>query len=136
MEEARGAHLAISQRLTNLRAKEADLHKLREAAAMVAVEDEDSEVEEVDEAEVASTQDSHDPCAMAITNREARYEACKGDFQGACTSAVQATSDALCAAVMAEIVKDCERERKQSTAAANRVAARVRAAAPLARLRN
>jgi hypothetical protein len=44
----------------------------------VVVEDEDSEMEEVDEEEVASMQDSHDPCAVALTNLEARYEAGEG----------------------------------------------------------
>jgi hypothetical protein len=47
----------------------------------VAVEDEDSEVEEVDDEEVAIMQDSHDPCAVALTNLEARYKAGKGAFR-------------------------------------------------------
>jgi hypothetical protein len=76
--EARGELFVISQRRSNLRVKEADLQKLREAAAIVALDDEDSEVEEVDEEEVASKQDSHDPCAVALTNLEARYEERKG----------------------------------------------------------
>jgi hypothetical protein len=88
MKEARGELLAISPRHSNLRAKEADLHKLPEASALVAVEDEDSEVEEADEEEVASRQDSHDPCAVALTNLEVIYEARKGSVQAACTLAV------------------------------------------------
>jgi hypothetical protein len=70
--------------------KEADLQKLREAAAVVALQDEDSEVEKVDEEEIASKQDSHDPCAVGLTNLEARYEAGKGGVQ-----AVEAAADAL-----------------------------------------
>jgi hypothetical protein len=88
--------------------KEADLQKLREAAAVVALEDEDSEVEEVDEEEVASKQDSHDPTAVAPTNLEARYEAGKGDVQAACNLAVEGAADALCAATRAVIVKALE----------------------------
>jgi hypothetical protein len=76
--------------------KETDLQKLREAAAVVALEDEDSEVEEVDEEEVASKQDIHDLCAVALTNLEARYEAGKGGVQAACKLAVEASGDALC----------------------------------------
>ena len=68
--------------------KEADLQKLREAAAVVALEDEDSEVEEVDEEEVASKQDSRDPSAVALTNLETRYETGKGDVQAACNLSV------------------------------------------------
>jgi hypothetical protein len=80
--------------------KKADLQKLREAAAVVALEDEDSEVEEVDEEEVASKQDSHDLCAVAMTNLEARYEAGKGGVQASCNLAVEAVADALCAAAL------------------------------------
>jgi hypothetical protein len=97
----------------------------------VAREDEESEVEEVDEEEVASKQDSHDPSAVALTNLEARYEEGKGDVQAACTLAVEAAADALCAAARAVIVKALERERKKSAATTNRVAARGPAAAPL-----
>jgi hypothetical protein len=89
--------------------KEADLQKLREAAAVVALEDEGSEVEEVDEQEVASKRDSHDPCAVALTNLEARYEAGKGDVQAACNLAVEAAADALCATAREVIVKALER---------------------------
>jgi hypothetical protein len=45
---------------------------------MVTVKDADFEVEEIDEQEKASIQDSHDPCAVALTNLKARYEARKG----------------------------------------------------------
>jgi hypothetical protein len=80
MEEDRGALLAISDRRPKLRAKEADLQKLREARAVVAVKDVDSEVHEVDEEEEASNHDNNDPCAVTLKNLEARYEAWKGAF--------------------------------------------------------
>jgi hypothetical protein len=44
IKEARGELLVISQRRSNLRVKEADLQKLRESAAVVALEDEDSDI--------------------------------------------------------------------------------------------
>jgi hypothetical protein len=116
--------------------KEADLQKLRQTAAKVALEDEDSEVVEVDEEEVASKQDSDDPCAVAQTNLEAIYEAGKGGVQAACNLAIEASADALCAAARAIIVKSFERERKKSAATANCVAARGRAAAPLVHVSN
>jgi hypothetical protein len=119
-----------------MRVKEADLQKLRESAAVVALEDEDSEVEEVDKEEVASKQDSHDPFAVALTNLEARYKAGKGGVQAACKLAVEAAADALCAAAKTVIVKALEIERKKSAATANRVAARGRAAAPLVYVSN
>jgi hypothetical protein len=75
MEEDRGALLTIYDKQPNLRAKEADLQKLRQPSIVVTVEDAGSEVEEVDEQEKASIQDSHDPCAVALTNPEAIYEA-------------------------------------------------------------
>ena len=48
MEEDRGVFLTISDRWSNTRAKEADLQKLREGAAVVAIKDVGSEVEEAD----------------------------------------------------------------------------------------
>jgi hypothetical protein len=93
--------------------KEADLQKLREAAAVVALEDEGSEVKEFDGEEVASKQDSHDPCAVALTNLEARYEVGKGGVQAACNLTVEADAGALCAASLAVIVKALERERAE-----------------------
>jgi hypothetical protein len=82
----------------------------------VAAEDVDFDMEEVDEEEKGSWDDNHDPCAVEMTNQEARCEAWKGDVQVACASAVQAAADALCAAVIALIVKACERERNQIAA--------------------
>jgi hypothetical protein len=135
-KKVRGELLVISQGRSNLRMKEADLQRLREAAAVVALEDEDSEVEEVDEEEAASNQDSHDPCAVALTNLEARYEAGKGGVQAACNLAVEAAADVLCAAARVVIVKALERARKQSAATPNRVAARGHVAAPLVDVSN
>jgi hypothetical protein len=71
---------------------------------VVTVKDVDSEVEEVDEQEKANTQDSPDPCAVALTNPKAIYVAKKGGVQSACTSSVKAIADALCAVAMAVIV--------------------------------
>jgi hypothetical protein len=109
MEEDRGALLTISDKRPNLRAKEADLQKLRQPAVVVTFEDAYSEVKEVDENEKASIQDSHDPCAVGVTNPKAIYEAKKGGVQVACTSAVKAAADALFAAGMAVIVTTSER---------------------------
>jgi hypothetical protein len=136
MERARGALLDICDWRPNLRAKEADLQKLRETSAMMVVEDVDSEVEEVDEEEEASMQDIHDPCDVALTSLEARYATCKGSVQVAFTSTVHAYADALSAVVVTVIVQECERELKQSTATVNRVVARVRIAAPLGGVTN
>jgi hypothetical protein len=48
---------------------------------VVKFEDIDSEVEEVDEQEKASIQNSHDPCTVVLTNPKAIYEAKKGAFK-------------------------------------------------------
>jgi riboflavin biosynthesis pyrimidine reductase len=65
MEKDRGALLIISDKRPNLRAKEADLQKLRQPAVVVTGEDADSEVEEVIPQEKARIQNNHDPCATA-----------------------------------------------------------------------
>jgi hypothetical protein len=128
MEGLEGQSSPFYQKSSNPRAKEPDLQLLRQAVAVV---DEDSEVEEVDEEDEANIQESHVPCAVAMASLETRYEAGKGGAQGACNLEVEACADALCAAFKAVIVNACERERKQSAGDANRVAARVRNAAPL-----
>jgi hypothetical protein len=62
MEEDRGPLLTISNKRPNMRAKEADLQKLRQPPVVVAV---------VDEQEKASIQDIHDPYPVALTNPKA-----------------------------------------------------------------
>jgi hypothetical protein len=113
MEEDRGALLTISDKRPNLRAKEADLQKLRKPVVEVTVEDADSEVEEVDEQDKASIQDSRDPCAVALTNPKVVYEAKKAGVQAACTSAIKAAADALCAGAIAVTVTTSERKRER-----------------------
>jgi hypothetical protein len=70
------------------------------------------------------------------TNPAVRYEAWKGVVQAAYNLAVEAAADALCAAARTIIVKALERERKQSAATTNRVAAPGPAAAPLVDVSN